>query len=267
MEIKIAIACHRQCPVPKNDIFVPIHVGHALRPALDLGFQSDDCGDNISALNNSLCELTAIYWIWKNLKADYKGLFHYRRYLTLSYSLEAYGRKLIFKARRKPVMPVVKLSKVDDFMRRAGKFADSCPSILAKYDILAADRMNNRQSNERFFGKVVERYLPLMKEAITRLFPQYEGQMNSTLRSGKLHFANMSVMRSDIFDEYCTFIFGVLFEIRRLVIASESVEFIEDMDNRKLGYVAELLTSIFISYKESHGTKVKTMPVTFLKTV
>lgn len=29
--------------------------------------------------------MTAIYWAWKNLKADYIGLVHYRRYLGMKH--------------------------------------------------------------------------------------------------------------------------------------------------------------------------------------
>ncbi|MDE6435176.1 MAG: DUF4422 domain-containing protein, partial [Lachnospiraceae bacterium] len=86
-KIKILVACHKADPaIRQDDIYMPIQVGKALHPELDLGFQGDDTGDNISEKNGSYCELTAMYWAWKNLPKDVDivGLCHYRRYFNLN---------------------------------------------------------------------------------------------------------------------------------------------------------------------------------------
>ena len=61
-------------------MYLPIQVGKKLCPETNLGFQNDDAGDNISRKNSYYSELTALYWIWKNNPAAYKGLVHYRRF-------------------------------------------------------------------------------------------------------------------------------------------------------------------------------------------
>ncbi|MCI6655458.1 MAG: DUF4422 domain-containing protein [Clostridium sp.] len=43
----------------------------------------DNKGDNISGKNKQYCELTGLYWLWKNTSEDYIGLVHYRRHFLL----------------------------------------------------------------------------------------------------------------------------------------------------------------------------------------
>lgn len=68
---------------PLRNIDVYIQAGAALTDARIGEFQ-DNTGDNISYRNRQYCELTALYWIWKNQKADYYGLEHYRRAFRLT---------------------------------------------------------------------------------------------------------------------------------------------------------------------------------------
>lgn len=81
MDIKIIVATHKKYWMPSDDIYLPVHVGK--KGKTDLGYQGDDTGDNISDKNTNYCELTGLYWAWKNLKADYKGLAHYRRHFMV----------------------------------------------------------------------------------------------------------------------------------------------------------------------------------------
>ncbi len=58
---------------------IPIQVGAALTGERICEVR-DNTGDHISEKNREYCELTALYWIWKNTSSQYAGLCHYRRH-------------------------------------------------------------------------------------------------------------------------------------------------------------------------------------------
>ena len=69
-DIKIVIAAHKPYRMPEDTMYVPLHVGAEGKKnpdgtPLDLGYQKDNEGDNISAKNPYYCELTGIYYAWK----------------------------------------------------------------------------------------------------------------------------------------------------------------------------------------------------------
>ena len=76
--IKVFVATHKRYRMPSDKMYLPLHVGASGK--VSIGFQRDDQGDNISYLNYAFCELTGLYWGWKNCDASYKGLAHYRRH-------------------------------------------------------------------------------------------------------------------------------------------------------------------------------------------
>ena len=84
-DIKLFVSCHKPSFVPENGVFCPIQVGTALADKKLEGMKYyDNQGEHISEKNRQYCELTAQYFAWKNIEADYYGFFHYRRYLNLS---------------------------------------------------------------------------------------------------------------------------------------------------------------------------------------
>ena len=82
MTEKIYVAMHKKVELPKLDsLYEPLLVG-SFNKKENIGLIRDDSGKNISEKNENYCELTGIYWIWKNSKEDIVGLCHYRRFLA-----------------------------------------------------------------------------------------------------------------------------------------------------------------------------------------
>lgn len=85
MNTEIYIISHKEFEKPKLEGYKSLLVGSIFHPDIKEKFDyCDDAGDNISFKNKSFCELTGLYWIWKNSNADIIGLCHYRRYFTKS---------------------------------------------------------------------------------------------------------------------------------------------------------------------------------------
>ena len=80
--IKIIVATHKNYWMPEDNMYIPVYVG-AEGKDLDLGYTKDNTGDNISKKNKNYCELTGLYWAWKNIDAEYIGLAHYRRHFCI----------------------------------------------------------------------------------------------------------------------------------------------------------------------------------------
>ena len=59
--------------------YTPMMVGANFNPNPQ-NYLTDNTGENISDKNKEYCELTGLYWIWKNSRSKNVGLAHYRRF-------------------------------------------------------------------------------------------------------------------------------------------------------------------------------------------
>ena len=66
---KIIVCYHKESDVFANDCLHPLHVGKAQHLDVLKDMTGDNTGENISHKNSSYCELTGMYWLWKNVDA------------------------------------------------------------------------------------------------------------------------------------------------------------------------------------------------------
>ena len=80
-KVCIFVVSHKHGPKYTEGVYVPIHVGRAISiyKTEMTGMIGDDMGENISEKNPSYCEMTAHYWIWKNvMDAEFVGPVKYK---------------------------------------------------------------------------------------------------------------------------------------------------------------------------------------------
>ena len=66
---------------------------------------------------------------------------------------------------------------------------------------------------------------------------------------------NLFIMKKQMFEEYCNFIFPILFELEKNI----SLESRDGYQRRALAFISERLTSLFIYSKKNQGYKSKTI--------
>lgn len=267
---KILICCHKPCELPPDPdgLFLLVQVGAAISD-VDLGMQRDDqvngepC-DNISAKNKSYCELTALYWAWKNIKKiypnlEYIGLNHYRRYFST--------KKLFSKFRffKFSVFSFVKLicGKTVSLVFIPSKNISSKEIQKCNIDlkIFLEDKISKGKDvfstefvrlvcndTENFFSIVGKNNIDFLETIIKKTEPKYFYHFQTLLRSKKFCYANMFVMSYENFNEYCRFMFSVLENFEK---ESAKQNFYKDILDEKcayrlLGYLGELLTNTFM---------------------
>jgi hypothetical protein len=90
----IFVISHKPLPAKLETPFIPLYVG-AEATAANENELRDNRGDNISELNPYFCELTGLYWVWKNWAPTAKsdelvGFCHYRRFFSPNRKIEKF---------------------------------------------------------------------------------------------------------------------------------------------------------------------------------
>ncbi len=188
---------------------VPIQVGAALTDER-ITDVVDCVGDNISERNVNYCELTALYWMWKNGMSndmEYYGLFHYRRLLDIS---------------------------EEDLCRMGYNDVD----VVLQFPTI----------HEPDISEHHKRYLKdcdwdAMIQALNELQPEYAKAFQNILKQPYFYNYNMLVAKKTVLINYCEWLFPILGRTEELSNPKGW-----ERSDRYIGYLAESLMTLYFMY-------------------
>lgn len=210
------MATHKPAAFPQGSHYLPIHVG-AKDSRLDLGITRDDTGTNISEKNKNYCELTGVYWAWKNLEADTVGLAHYRRIFTESQ---------FFPFNTTPIS------------------ASKLNALLADHDVLVPKKRHYWvETNYSHYAHAHNlEPLEVMRDVIAEFHPTYLPALETVFARRSAHMFNMFIMKRRQFDAYCAFMFDVLGHVEERIDISD----FDPVEQRVFGFLSELLVDTWL---------------------
>ncbi|MBQ9406319.1 MAG: DUF4422 domain-containing protein [Desulfovibrio sp.] len=237
MDIKVMVAAHKPYWMPSDGVYLPVQVGAAGKESIDAAWQRDDEGQNISHLNPYYCELTALYWAWKNLEADYIGLCHYRRYFGRSIfrgSLEQKRGAIFSRA---------------DYER-----------LLAETDVIVPKKRN--YYIETVYSQYAHAHrasdLEDIKGIIEQRCPEYLPAWDKVMHGRRVHILNMFVMNKENFRAYCEWLFPIIDEF------ASHFDLADPYASRLFGFPAERLFNVWL---EKQGLREAEVPIVMLEPV
>lgn len=226
MKITMYVITHKKFDLPQIQCYKPLQVGAINKE--NLNYIEDCTGDNISIKNNNYCELTGMYWAWKNDNdSEVIGISHYRRYFTKQY---------VFRNKEK-ILNEKQIKKI---------FDEDYDIILPKKEIYkekAYDQYCKNSGYPEDFEKI--------RKILLKIYPDYVDSFDKVLNQNLMYQFNMMICSKKLYNEYCEWLFNVLFELEKQI---------DDLDKRTkyqqriYGFLSERLLNVWV---EKNHLKVK----------
>lgn len=233
-DIKVIVAAHKKYEMPKDKMYVPVQVGAEGKK--DIGYTKDNTGDNISSKNSMYCELTGLYWAWKNLDADYIGLAHYRRH---------------FKGKKKSDNIMDNILSYEE----ASNLLDKCDVIVPKKRNYMIETIYSHYEHTHHIET-----LDCTREVIAELYPEYLATFDANMKKIYMHAFNMFIMSRENVNNYCKWLFDILFEVEKRLGDKEYDAF----QARYPGRLSELLFDVWMN---KNGLNYKEVPFMYTEKI
>ena len=221
MNTSIFVVSHKPYREVRGNLYKTIQVGR-LNTGLNISPITDDSGENIAEKNSNYCELTAFFWLWKNIHdIDYIGICHYRRYFTTNYYLNFSP----FFVNERQVNNILK--NYDVILPKPTKLSMTVRSYYSYCDGLDKD-------------------LETTGNIIKRKCPQYLKDFETVMTTNSASYCNMLITSKKLFDQYCTWLFDILFEVEK----ETNMEGYTKAQRRVFGYISEILLNVWVMHNK-----------------
>ncbi len=220
--INIYCVTHKALSLPENSSLTPIQVGD--NPD-DLFPLRDNKHNHIADKNRTWSENTAFYYIWMNRPSDVVGFCHYRRFL-----MPPFLQQKIIDCLEKPYHPDsikgmsnyasgFRIQESDLFtaLGDAGSFyGQAVTDLLDRSDIVLP--RSNPLPESGFLGQYVKAHPPWPIFELLALISKKDHLLARRVytfltQHDKAYWNNLFVTSWDLFDNYCRFLFPLLFEL------------------------------------------------------
>lgn len=243
MEVKIVVATHKQYRMPNDAMYIPLCVGAKGRNDDCFGYVKDRDGDNISELNPSFCELTGLYWAWKNVDADYVGLVHYRRHFSIK------------KCSNDPFDNIMTYDQIKPYLGNIKLFVPQ-----KRYYVIETLYSHYKHTH-------YSEHLDLTREVLMDIYPSYVNTFDSVMKKTNGYMFNMMIMEKPLLNEYCGWLYTILFELKKRVQNTELSSF----QGRFYGRVSELIFNVWVQYQIENGkiekSQIKEIPCIYVEKI
>jgi hypothetical protein len=246
--VKVVIATHKNYQMPDDQIYLPLFVGadgkqEEQGKEINCGYAKDNTGDNISCLNPSFCELTGLYWAWKNLEEDYIGLVHYRRHFTIKKN-----RKNLFES----------VLTYDDLESYLGKVEVFVPKKRKYYIESLYSHYKHTHYSEQ---------LDDTRKIISEKYPEYLVSYDKVIQQRSGYMFNMMIMSQKYLHSYCSWLFDILFALEKKAHISELSAF----QGRYYGRISEIIFNVWLDYQMKTGllkrSQIKEIPYVHMEKI
>ena len=272
-DLCIMVAFHKEYFYVESRNFFQIQVGKELSN-IKLDMRGDNEGVNISSKNKNYCELTALYWAWKNVDAQYYGLMHYRRYFyipmlhnTVLLNLKKQTKKILnssFKTEYKQGRPVLQVKSKTEAKQEINKLDQYLTDKdYSNYDVIIPFKILVDSSiKEQFILNHIASDWSTLEEIIRTKFPFIYSDFEVTMNSNELYPYNMFIMKKEYFFQYMEFLFSVFTELEKSI----DLEDRSDYQKRVFGFISERLLTVYFNYlkRSVSNLKYKEADVMFL---